>query len=253
MFISRVKLEEVGLSGSTAGPWNPPGFGVSSTRPINASNASTYIASAAIGDAQIGSLNAAKITAGTITTDKLEVNAVNILARAAASSGFVNDWLANVNYESKTLNGPSIAAVANRKLETTGHISIAIEFPAEATSVVYVGVVVDAYFSYSGAPAAPGLYPPGPNAREFGMSDIRPVIGFSPASGVNNVKGAYLTVPFKAYVTPTADVTAIPVVRYTVYYLSSTLTPVTTPVFSATFSNTESYSRAEFSTWVTKV
>lgn len=60
-------------------------FGVNIAGQITGSNASTYIANAAIGTAQIAELNASKIIAGTITTDKIQVGAATAAQKGSVA------------------------------------------------------------------------------------------------------------------------------------------------------------------------
>lgn len=90
MFVVRVQLEEVGAMATAAGPWNPPGFGISSSRQITGTNISTFIASAAIGDAQVGNLSAAKITVGKLVASQITVGDLTTAGTSVGSSGNIS-------------------------------------------------------------------------------------------------------------------------------------------------------------------
>lgn len=88
------------------------------TLSITASNASTYIASAAIGDAQIGSLNASKITAGTLDAARIaagSLNADKLIAGTITTDRLVTNAAtvaaANSTNTSTLLNGAGSSSI----------------------------------------------------------------------------------------------------------------------------------------------
>lgn len=142
-FFTRLQFEQAS-SNSVASAWSDS----SRQHIISSSNASTYIANAAIGTAQIGTLNASVITAGTITTDRLQLNATfnapirTSLASAVLYSGgavsFTSTYAQDGASFSTVAGGRvlgSFTGVANVILNTTSDRWVSVGFKLQLIRV----------------------------------------------------------------------------------------------------------------------
>lgn len=101
---------------------------------LDASNVSTYIASAAIGDAQIGTLNASKIIAGSITTDKIQVGAVS--AAGANNSSTSYGVISNVSAVSRTNDNVVSLTTTGAPVTAQGFVDVYITISGAAAASV---------------------------------------------------------------------------------------------------------------------
>lgn len=127
--IQRLRFDFFNVSGATvAVKWIL--IGRQGPLRISQSNASTFIADAAINTAQIGELNASKITAGSITTDRLQIGSVSQFAAVswAASAMTV---LSNTSAILPALDAGSFTrAIAGRAIRINVEASVEIDIRA---------------------------------------------------------------------------------------------------------------------------
>lgn len=141
-------------------------FGVNISGQITASNASTYIANAAIGAAQIGSLNAGVITAGTldaarigatsITTDKLVVGAVSAAQQGAYQYNATSIPSTSTSF---SVSPSSVITMTSTGAPVKYMGTVNVSTYAPNTTATYVTIVVSALLDGSGSNINPVVLP----------------------------------------------------------------------------------------------
>ena len=108
-------------------------FGVNIGGQITPTNASTYIAAAAIGDAYISNLNASKLVANSITTDKIQVGAVS--ASNSGYAGGTNVYPASTDY-SKSYYDSGLLSLYTSGTTVPLFITAVLSFFGESDAVI---------------------------------------------------------------------------------------------------------------------
>lgn len=140
----------LGGENGAAGRWSWGGAQVrevvdGQTLSITASNASTYIADAAIGTAQIGELHASRIVAGTITTDKIQIGDVSVVSGLLVNS--VSGTLANASTQNLSVSlatgivgtGVDMTYAGNVSFEIPGNMGASVHSVLVAATVLQTG------------------------------------------------------------------------------------------------------------------